>query len=97
MNTAAHIVKLIFAWGCFVGAIVCFIVAPAMVVPLAVTSIAASQLPESQMTEEVKELTIDEKLDKIMEAVTFQHKLLVSALVSMDKLLGEKKKSIIQL
>jgi hypothetical protein len=34
-------------------------------------------------------LTIDDKLDKIMEATAFQTKLLASALIAFDKHLGE--------
>lgn len=37
------------------------------------------------MTEEVTKLTVDQKLDMIMEAVSFQAKLLTSALIAFDK------------
>lgn len=47
------------------------------------------------MTEE-KKLTIDDKLDKIMEAVVFQQQLLLSTLKAMDHLLGEKQSKIIK-
>ena len=46
MNTAAHIIKLVFAWGMFVGGVVCFVVAPQFTVPMFAGSIAASLLPE---------------------------------------------------
>lgn len=44
------------------------------------------------MTEEVK-YTVDQKLDMIMEAVSFQAKLLTSALIAFDKKLqlGDSK------
>lgn len=42
------------------------------------------------------ELTIDDKLDKIMEAVAFQSKILVSTLLAMDKLMGSKESKIIK-
>lgn len=47
------------------------------------------------MTEQTPELaspdalTVDQKLDKIMEAVAFQSQVLVSALVAFDKKLQE--------
>ncbi len=44
-----------------------------------------------------KKLSTSEKLDKIMEAVLFQHQLLVATIQAMDKILGEKKSSIIKL
>lgn len=47
------------------------------------------------MTEE-KELTIDQKLDMIMEAVAFQAKLLTSALVAFDKQLQAKESKILK-
>lgn len=49
------------------------------------------------MTEEVKEeLTVDQKLDRIMEATAFQSKLLVSALVAFDRQLQTKESKIIK-
>lgn len=47
MASAFHVVKTVAAWGFFVGAIVCLIVAPPMTVPMASISIAASLLPEA--------------------------------------------------
>lgn len=51
------------------------------------------------MTEEqeVKDLTVDQKLDMIMEAVSFQAKLLTSALIAFDKQLQNKESKIIKL
>lgn len=53
------------------------------------------------MTEEqeVQELTVDQKLDMIMEAVSFQAKLLTSALIAFDKQLQlqEPKSKIIKI
>lgn len=43
-----------------------------------------------------KPLTVDDKLDKIMEAVAFQSQLLVSALVAFDKKLQEKESKIMK-
>lgn len=43
----------------------------------------------SALNAENHSLTVDEKLDKIMETVVFQTKLLVSALVAFDKKMQE--------
>lgn len=48
------------------------------------------------MTEETQELTIDQKLDMIMEATSFQSKLLASALIAFDKQLQQKESKIIK-
>lgn len=36
-------------------------------------------------------LSLDEKLDKIMEAIVFQQQLLLSCLKAMDQILGSKQ------
>lgn len=43
-----------------------------------------------------EELTIDKKLDMIMEAVSFQSKLLASALIAFDKQLQQKESKILK-
>lgn len=43
-----------------------------------------------------EELTVDQKLDKIMEAVAFQSQVLVSALVAFDKKLQKEESKIIK-
>lgn len=41
-------------------------------------------------------LTVDEKLDKIMEAIAFQSQVLVSALVAFDKKIQAKESKIMK-
>lgn len=47
-------------------------------------------------TSEATELSVDKKLDFIMEAVAFQTKLLASSLIAFDKQLQEKQSKIIK-
>lgn len=49
------------------------------------------------MTEVKKEnLSLDDKLDKLMEAIVFQQQLLLTALKAMDDLLSSKNSKIIK-
>lgn len=51
------------------------------------------------MDEEVKKpksLSLDDKLDKVMEALVFQQQLLITALKAMDSILVEKNSKIIK-
>lgn len=49
------------------------------------------------MEETVKEkLTMDDKLDRLMEAIAFQNRLLLTALSAMDKILADKQSKIIK-
>lgn len=41
-------------------------------------------------------LSLDDKLDKLMEAIVFQQQLLVTTLKAMDSLLQEKNSKIIK-
>lgn len=41
-------------------------------------------------------LSLDDKLDKVMEAIVFQQQLLVTTLKAMDSLLAEKNSKIIK-
>jgi len=43
-----------------------------------------------------KVLSLDDKLDKVMEAIVFQQQLLVTTLKAMDSLLAEKNSKIIK-
>jgi len=47
-------------------------------------------------TEKPKSLSLDDKMDKIMEAIVFQQQLLVTTLKAMDSLLAEKNSKIIK-
>lgn len=46
--------------------------------------------------ERPKILSLDDKLDKVMEAIVFQQQLLVTTLKAMDSLLAEKNSKIIK-
>lgn len=41
-------------------------------------------------------LSLDDKLDKVMEAIVFQQQLLVTTLKAMDSILSEKNSKIIK-
>lgn len=47
------------------------------------------------MSEEPK-LTVDEKIDKLMEAILFLQQLNIMSLKAMDKILGTKESKIIK-
>lgn len=52
-------------------------------------------MQQTDSKEKPNNLTIDEKLDAIMEAIMFQQKLTLSALRAMDSLLSNKSNLIL--
>lgn len=60
------------------------------------TALKEKQERPNNSLKAVKILSLDDKLDKIMEAIVFQQQLLVTTLKAMDSLLAEKNSKIIK-